>query len=318
MDVHQNAKTYPSGRRLMVQRLAEGWTIARVGAAFGVTAKTVRKWQARHARQGEAGLADRTSRPRVSPTRLDDAAVAEILALAPPAPVRTRHRPPARPAGLDREPHPASPRARPARRPRPQAHDRPLPARAARRADPPRHQEAGQDRRYRPSHHRRPPSGARRRLGLPARLRRRRLAPRLHRDPARRAEGERRGLPQAGLGLVRHARRRGRARHDRQRLGLPQPRFRDACETARVKHKRTRPYTPRTNGKAERFIQTSLREWAYRQAFTSSAERAAAMRPWLHAYNRHRPHSALGGKPTLPVLRSGRSGRRRRSRSADG
>ena len=81
MDVHQNAKNTPSGRRLMVQRLAAGWTIKATAAAFGVTAKTVRKWQARHALQGEAGLVDRTSRPRRSPTRLDDAAVAEILAL---------------------------------------------------------------------------------------------------------------------------------------------------------------------------------------------------------------------------------------------
>jgi transposase InsO family protein len=77
--------------------------------------------------------------------------------------------------------------------------------------------------------------------------------------------------------------------------------FRAACETARIKHKRTRPDTPRTNGKAERFIQTTLREWAYLQAFTSSAERSAAMRPRLHRDNRHRPHSALGGKP--PVTR---------------
>src|SRR4051794_6460048 len=78
--------------------------------------------------------------------------------------------------------------------------------------------------------------------------------------------------------------------------------FREACATARVKHRRTRPYTPRTNGKAERFIQTSLREWAYLQAFNSSAERTAAMQPWLHAYNRHRPHSALGGKPPFTRL----------------
>jgi transposase InsO family protein len=78
--------------------------------------------------------------------------------------------------------------------------------------------------------------------------------------------------------------------------------FREACEAARVKHKRTRPYTPKTNGKAERFIQTSLREWAYPLAFASSAERAGAMRPRLHAYDRHRPHSALGGKPPLTRL----------------
>ena len=78
--------------------------------------------------------------------------------------------------------------------------------------------------------------------------------------------------------------------------------FRQAIHDAGLKHKRTRPYTPRTNGKAERFIQTSLREWAYLQAFASSAERSAAMQPWLHRYNRHRPHSALGGKPPFTRL----------------
>jgi transposase InsO family protein len=97
--------------------------------------------------------------------------------------------------------------------------------------------------------------------------------------------------------------------------------FRATCGTARVKHKRTRPYTPRTidrravnpvpqgtarraslRGKAERFIQTSLREWTYLQAFNSSAARTPAMRPWLHDYNRHRPHSALGGKPSFTRL----------------
>ena len=81
MDVHQNAKTTPHGRRLMIERLAEGWTVARVAAAAGVTAKTVGTWQGRHAQEGEAGLADRSSRPHASPSRLPDAVVAEILAL---------------------------------------------------------------------------------------------------------------------------------------------------------------------------------------------------------------------------------------------
>ena len=81
MDVHQNAKTTPHGRRLMIERLAEGWTVARVAAAAGVTAKTVGKWRGRHAQEGEAGLADRSSRPHASPSRLPDAVVAEILAL---------------------------------------------------------------------------------------------------------------------------------------------------------------------------------------------------------------------------------------------
>ena len=77
--------------------------------------------------------------------------------------------------------------------------------------------------------------------------------------------------------------------------------FRHSLAQAGIKHIRTRPYTPRTNGKAERFIQTSLREWAYARAYQSSAERRNAMRPWIASYNHSRPHSALGGKP--PVTR---------------
>jgi transposase InsO family protein len=78
--------------------------------------------------------------------------------------------------------------------------------------------------------------------------------------------------------------------------------FREACLAGGVKHKRTRPYTPQTNGKAERFIQTSIRAWAYRQPFTSSTERTDPMRPWLHIDNRHRPHSTLGAKPPFTRL----------------
>jgi transposase InsO family protein len=68
------------------------------------------------------------------------------------------------------------------------------------------------------------------------------------------------------------------------------------------RHLRTRPYTPRTNGKAERFIQTSLREWAYAAAYATSSEREAAMRPWIISYNHSRPHSALGGMPPVSRL----------------
>jgi len=61
-----------------------------------------------------------------------------------------------------------------------------------------------------------------------------------------------------------------------------------------VSQRFTRPYTPRTNGKAERFIQTLKRRWAYRQAYRTSAIRAASLRPWVTHYNHHRPHGALG------------------------
>ena len=69
-----------------------------------------------------------------------------------------------------------------------------------------------------------------------------------------------------------------------------------------IKHKRTRPYTPRTNGKAERFIPTLLREWAYAYRYPSSDVRAAELRPWMQHYNFHRPHSAIGHMPPASRL----------------
>lgn len=70
-----------------------------------------------------------------------------------------------------------------------------------------------------------------------------------------------------------------------------------------MKHRFTRPYTPRTNGKAERFIQTALREWAYAPSYHDSREREQQLDPWLHDYNFHRPHSSLKLNP--PASRSG-------------
>ena len=81
--------------------------------------------------------------------------------------------------------------------------------------------------------------------------------------------------------------------------------FRLACRQHALRQLRTRPYTPRTNGKAERFIQTLLREWAYRFVYRSSAERACWLEPYLHFYNRHRRHSSLGDQsPFLRLMRN--------------
>ncbi|MCU1204324.1 IS481 family transposase [Stenotrophomonas maltophilia] len=66
-----------------------------------------------------------------------------------------------------------------------------------------------------------------------------------------------------------------------------------------MKHYRTKPYTPRTNGKAERFIQTSLREWAYACEYASSEQRDAVLPEWLHHYNWHRPHMGIGSQPPI-------------------
>jgi transposase InsO family protein len=79
--------------------------------------------------------------------------------------------------------------------------------------------------------------------------------------------------------------------------------FAAACRALGLKHRRTRPYTPRTNGKAERFIQTALREWAYARTYQNSNERSQELHPWLHQYNWHRPHASLGLSP--PISRAG-------------
>ena len=78
--------------------------------------------------------------------------------------------------------------------------------------------------------------------------------------------------------------------------------FRQACQNMQIKHHRTRPYTPRTNGKAERFIQTALREWAYAQHWFDSEQRDAHLQPWTDYYNHERPHGSLNYRP--PISRS--------------
>jgi transposase InsO family protein len=79
--------------------------------------------------------------------------------------------------------------------------------------------------------------------------------------------------------------------------------YRLACEALGIRHVRTRPYTPKTNGKAERFVQTTLREWAYARPYESSAEREAALQPFIDRYNWLRPHSALDHKPPITRIR---------------
>jgi transposase InsO family protein len=76
-------------------------------------------------------------------------------------------------------------------------------------------------------------------------------------------------------------------------------RFRDACQALRLRHLRTKPRTPQTNGKAERFIQTMLREWAYGRYYLTSAHRASQLARWLRYYNHERPHASLSYLPPI-------------------
>jgi transposase InsO family protein len=78
--------------------------------------------------------------------------------------------------------------------------------------------------------------------------------------------------------------------------------FAKACKRLKLKHIRTKPYTPKTNGKAERFIQTALREWAYARAYQTSEQRRLELPEWTHRYNWHRPHGALNYKTPISVL----------------
>ena len=75
--------------------------------------------------------------------------------------------------------------------------------------------------------------------------------------------------------------------------------WRQAVTASGAKHLRTRPYRPQTNGKVERFHRTLINEWAYARLYTSESARRAALPAWLHRYNHHRPHTALGGSSPI-------------------
>ena len=110
------------------------------------------------------------------------------------------------------------------------------------------------------------------------------------------------GLPAPRARLLLPLRHPRRACAQRQRPRLHSTVHAIACRRLRIKHLRTRPYRPQTNGKAERFIRTLLDGWAYGVIYGSSRERAAALDGWLWHYNHRRRHSALGHQP--PVSRT--------------
>jgi transposase InsO family protein len=305
MDAHENARTTPLGRMLMVERLRSGWSQAEGAAAMGVTARTARTWRHRFAAEGEAGLRDRSSRPHRSPARLAAAAEAEIAAprrqrLSGPAIARQLGRPVSTVgAALRRLGLGQLAALDPPRKIHRYERERPgelihIDTKKLGRIDGIGHRITG-DR-----------TGQSRKRGTgweflhvavddASRLAYTALM------PDEKKESAVRFLEDALAWFTAHGVTVERAMTDdgsayRSRL------FAGALQARGLTHKRTRPCTPRTNGKAERFIQTSLREWAYANAFHSSTERARAMPAWLRAYNTSRPHTALGGKPPISRL----------------
>jgi transposase InsO family protein len=295
VNIHENARTTPISRALVVQRVLEQeWTAAQAAAAVGVSKRTVCKWLRRFRQEGLEGLRDRSSRARQLPHALPSDWVQIIEWLRG---YRQTARVIAVQLGMARSTVSG-------------VLDRLGQGRLS-LLEPPR-----PVRRY-----------ERRHAGELLHLDIKKLGRFVR--PGHRLTGsrERRSL-NAGWDFVHvaiddHSRlayvellndERGatcasfmqRAIHwfasqgiRIQRLltdngtGYRSHRFRFACEHSKVRHLRTRPYTPQTNGKAERFIQTLLREWAYFRCYRNSQQRAACLPRWLRFYNLERPHASL-------------------------
>lgn len=292
MRVHRNAKTTPKMRQLIATRAQQGWTQAQIGTALGVSVRTVAKWVAR---ARETALTDRSSRPHRQPRRLPATTTAAIIALrhtratawqisAAVGVARSTVTRELQRVGLNRvaalEPAPVV-------------------------------------QRYEWPH-----AGDLLHLDIKRVGRIRGVGHRMHGDRRRRARGigweyihvaiddatrlayvEVRRSQRARLcaAFLRRAigwfRRRGiRIRRlltdngSAYRSAL----FARAARAWSVRHRFTRPYRPQTNGKAERLIQTLLREWAYRHPYESSTRRTAALTRYLRFYNHQRPHASLG------------------------
>jgi len=294
----------PRSRALVVEAVVkEGLTWKRAAARFHVSERTVGKWMARYRREGEAGLKDRSSRPTSSPRQTPNAQVAVVLTLR-------RLRLPgfqiARQSGLSKATvsrilrrhglaklsalEPAKPVVR---------YQRDLPGELLHfdikklgRISRPSHRVTG-DRRDQTR-------GAgweyvhvaiddASRIAFAQILpdeRKQSALTFLHNALAY--------FSSLGIKVERLMTDNGSAY--RSKL------FAAALRELRIRHLFTKPYTPKTNGKAERFIQTSLREWAYAAIYSNSAHRLSHLQPWLHRYNWHRPHCSLNlNSPISPL-----------------
>ena len=304
MTLHGNARTCPHSRRLLVERVEGGWTLRRAAAAAGISERTAAKWCGRWRAEGEQGLVDRSSRPRRQPRRtpadrveaivrlrrlrMTAAEIAEILGMALSTVSLILKR-----SGLGRrsrlEPH------EPVNR---YEHQRPgelvhLDVKKLARFDRPGHRVFGRGR-------------GRFETGAGYEY--------LHvcvDDYSRLVDVElladEQGATAAAF-LARaaaHFASRGirieRVLSDNGSCYLSTA-FAQTCAQLQIVHSRTRPRRPQTNGKAERFIQTLLREWAYARLYATSDERSATLPTWINHYNYRRPHGSLSHQPPATRL----------------
>jgi len=306
MNLHSGARSCPASRALLVGRVqAAGWTVTRAAEAAGISRRTAHKWLGRYADAGPASLVDRSSRPRRSPGRTPVEWREMILLLR-----RTRMTGPQIARDLKR------PRATVARVLKRAGLERlkkldvvePENRYQHRRPGDLLHLDVKKLGRISGFHgHRITGDRSKRRIGAGwdyvhvAIDDRTRIAY---------AEVLRDETAETSAWFLRRALAWYRALGVRVRriltdngTGYIARRFAQEIEQLRVVHKRTRPYRPRTNGKAERFIQTLLREWAYPVAYLTSKARAHVLPRWLRHYNRARPHGSLDGLPPFSRLR---------------
>lgn len=308
MNIHKNARLTPSGRERIVRQVSSGQTPEAVAEAAGVCPRTVRKWVDRYRREGLAGLGDRSSRPHRLYRPTLQAVVEQVAALR-------RQRYTGKQIAADLHISPATV-SRILRR---------LGLNKLSALEP-----AEPIRRYEREH-----PGELIHLDIKKLGRIDGIGHRITGD--RTGQSNNRGIgwefvhvciddasrvafvqvmpdekKQSAVAFLRAAVAYYAS------LGVTAARvmtdngscyksfdFRDACRELGLRHIRTRPYTPKTNGKAERFIQTALREWAYAKAYTHSGGRTAELPVWLHRYNWHRPHGSLKAK--TPISRLGLS-----------
>jgi len=303
--VHKHARLTPKGRALMLARLEAGQHQLDVAQAMGVSLTTVKKWLRRQRSEGAAGLADRSSRPRGSPRALLPGTRTAVIALRRE---RRTGRFISRQLGVS--PASVSRILRAARLSRWRELEPAPPVRRYERDEPGEliHLDIKKLGRINGIGHRisGDRSSAHRNRGIGWDY--------VHVaiDDASRSLVAQVAADEKGdttTALLRSTVARYQALGIRvQRVmtdnGSPyrSNAFRDACRELQIRHLRTKPYTPRTNGKAERVIQTALREWAYAVAYQSSDQRTQALRAWVHHYNWHRPHSALNFHPPISRL----------------
>jgi len=310
LEYHANAKLTLRARRDLVERMQAGWSAGDIADQMNVSAATVYKWWRRWRAEGDAGLWDRSSRPRSCPGQTPHTVERRIER------IRTNRKlGPARIAGIV-EMHPSTVHRVLRRRElsRLEWMDRPT-GRVIRRIETSRPGEL--------VHvdtkklHQVPAGGGWRAHGRGVVPQRDRVAPQVDYVhsvidaysrvayvevwPDQTADTctdvfERAVVWFAELGVTIEA-----VLSDNG-PGYVSGRWRESCDALKIEHRRIRPYTPRTNGKVERFNRTLQEEWAYVRPYQSNSQRLAALARWLHTYNHHRCHTALEGHPPMSRL----------------